>query len=366
MSKKIKEEIKSRVKKSKYFSVQLDCTLDKSHREQLTFIIRIVQISDKDDVQINKYFIAFMHIISSTGLSLTKELKTQLAALEINQNYRRGQAYDNGANTTGRHQGIQSRILSENPRAFFVPCSQHSLNLLLGDMASSVPMVVTFFCTIQRFYTIFAASTERQKILTTHVTDFTLKPLSETRWECRLQSVKPIRFQLGQIRDALEEVSESTKDTKIKSEAQSMAENEFNFEFIFAAVVWYELSAIDKVSKSLQSIGEDFSTAITLLKEFLQNFRENWFASSKETAQKVCDEYEIPPEFKRTRISKRKSLHNYEGEDSGTSGPKEKFYRNYFLCIWDQGILKTEERFKQDTEINDHQQLEKALYGFRS
>jgi hypothetical protein len=71
------------------------------------------------------------------------------------------------------------------------------------------------------------------------LTDFTLKPLSETRWECRLQSVKPIRFQLGQIRDALEEVSESTKNPKIKSEAQSLAENEFNFEFILAAVVWY-------------------------------------------------------------------------------------------------------------------------------
>jgi hypothetical protein len=54
---------------------------------------------------------------------------------------------------------------------------------------------------------------------------------------------------LGQIRDALEEVSESTKDPNIKSEAQSLAENEFNFEFILAAVVWNELlSAIDKVN----------------------------------------------------------------------------------------------------------------------
>jgi hypothetical protein len=72
-------------------------------------------------------------------------------------------------------------------------------------MASSVPMAMSFFGAIQRFYAIFAASTERWKILTTHVTDFTLKPLSETRWECRLQCVKPVRFQLGQIRDALEE-----------------------------------------------------------------------------------------------------------------------------------------------------------------
>jgi hypothetical protein len=42
---------------------------------------------------------------------------------------------------------------------------------------------------------------------------------------------------LAKIRDALEEVSESTKDPKIKSETQSSAENEFNFRFILAAVV---------------------------------------------------------------------------------------------------------------------------------
>jgi hypothetical protein len=69
----------------------------------------------------------------------------------------------------GRHQGVKSRILSENPRAFLVPCSAHSLNLLLGDMASSVTMAMIFFGTIQRIYTIFAASAERWKLHTTHV-----------------------------------------------------------------------------------------------------------------------------------------------------------------------------------------------------
>jgi hypothetical protein len=104
--------------KSKYFLVQLDCTPDKSHRELLTFIIQIVEISDKAEVQINEYLIAFIHIISSTGLNLTEELKAQLADLEINQSDCRGQAYYSGANMVGRHQGVQSRMLSENPRAF--------------------------------------------------------------------------------------------------------------------------------------------------------------------------------------------------------------------------------------------------------
>jgi hypothetical protein len=37
-----------------------------------------------------------------------------------------------------------------------------------------------------------------------------------------------------------------------------------------------------------------------------------------------------------------------------TSDPEEKRYRNYFLCVLDQGILSIEERFKQLAEHNDN------------
>lgn len=69
MNNRIKDEIKLRIKKSKYFSIQLDCTPDRSHTEQLTFIIRIVEFSDDGDVQINEYFICFINIIGTTGLN---------------------------------------------------------------------------------------------------------------------------------------------------------------------------------------------------------------------------------------------------------------------------------------------------------
>jgi hypothetical protein len=109
-------------------------------------------------------------------------MKEQLAALEINRSDCRGEEYDSGANMIGWHQSFQFKILSENPRAFFVPCSAHSLKLLLVDM-SLLPIAVSFFGPIQHLYTIFTSSTERWKILTTHVNDFTLKLLLVTRWE---------------------------------------------------------------------------------------------------------------------------------------------------------------------------------------
>jgi hypothetical protein len=140
---KIKEK-KIALKKSKYFSVQFDFTLDRSHRVQLSFIIRIVEISDKAEVQINGYFITFIHIIYSTKLGLTEELKAQITIPEVDLSDCRGQVYDNGANIVCRHQGIQSTTLSENSRAFF-PCSAHSLNVLFGENILSVLMIMSLF-----------------------------------------------------------------------------------------------------------------------------------------------------------------------------------------------------------------------------
>lgn len=37
----------------------------------------------------------------------------------------------------GKHQGVQTRVLEINPRALYMPCAFHSLNLTLCDMGKS-------------------------------------------------------------------------------------------------------------------------------------------------------------------------------------------------------------------------------------
>ena len=119
-----------------------------------------------------------------------------------------------------------------NRRALFVPCGCHSLNLLLGDMAKSSVIAISFFGIVQQIYVLFSASVQRWQILTKHVTNLTLKPLSETRWECKIDSVKAIRYQIGDIYDALIEVSETANDPKCRTEAHSLAKEMKSFTFL--------------------------------------------------------------------------------------------------------------------------------------
>jgi hypothetical protein len=50
------------------------------------------------------------------------------------------------------------------------------------------------------------------------VPSLTLKPLSQTRWESRIESLKAIKFQTPQIRDVLLQLANTSEDPKTKSE----------------------------------------------------------------------------------------------------------------------------------------------------
>ena len=60
---------------------------------------------------------------------------------------------------------------------------------------------------IQKLYVFFSTSTHRWDVLKRQVQSLTVKPLSETRWENRVDALKPICYQIGDIYDALTEMA---------------------------------------------------------------------------------------------------------------------------------------------------------------
>jgi len=57
----IKSETIKKIKSAKYFSVLLDCTPDASHQEQMSLIIRYVDLSS-NDVKIEELFMGFLDV----------------------------------------------------------------------------------------------------------------------------------------------------------------------------------------------------------------------------------------------------------------------------------------------------------------
>ncbi|XP_023241592.1 zinc finger MYM-type protein 1-like [Centruroides sculpturatus] len=277
-----------------------------------------------DSADIEEHFIGFLAVEKTTAESLTNYIITELEQLGISlQNYR-SQGYDNEANMRGEKSGVQKRILEINPLAYFLPCGSHSWNLILEDA----------------LYTLFAGSSHRWAILKAHGKSLSLKPLSETSWECRVESVKAVKYQLSDICDALKDLTENITDCQLVSECHFVEKEITTYEFVVALVVWYDiLTKRNVISKMWQSKKMHLDAAIQHLDAFihwLDNYRENGFQSSLVTAREIADENDINRKFKVVRRRRKRTNFDYDREDEALELPAEEIFKiNYFYVIFD-------------------------------
>lgn len=357
----VQDVILNQIRESKYFSIILDCTPDITHTEQITIIIRCVSTSGP--VRIFEYFLGFSPVIDVTGQGLFEFIENKLKELNLNMNNLRGQGYDNGANMRGKHIGLQKKILEKYPRAFFIPCSAHSLNLVVNDAVKISFESVEFFNTVQELYVFFSSSNIRWNVLLKHLPKLTLKALSETRWESRIDAITPLKTQIGEIYDALEELENDNKrDMNTRTLAKSLKNKNFKFKFMCSVVMWQDiLSKINVVSKILQSPKFDIKSsldALNNLKNYFMTKRsdedfQNFLIESREIATKASIE-EAFPSLPTQRIRRKKRHFEYEGADEPIASPELSFKVNFYFKILDAAITAIEERFQllqQHTDI---------------
>lgn len=335
--------------------------------EQMSITLRYVVIDD-DGVKIRESFLGFVSVERSTGENLADELLDILREKNLPLGDMRGQGYDNGANMKGDRAGVQRRIRNLNPRAFFVPCSAHSLNLVVNDMAKSSLQAANFFNIVQKIFVFFSASTLRWAILLKHIKGLTIKPLSDTRWESRIDALKPLRFQIDEIYDALLDIYNDVQmDTMVRDEASGLVNQMKKFNFLCSLVIWYNvLNHINPLSKMMQAKDFVIPTAVELLKNSLTFFQssrcDEAFSTVLTDAAELALDIDAETNFTsvpRARRRKQKRQFDYEHEDETIDDPKQKFKVEMYFHLIDCAVNSLQQRF---SHLQDHNKYFDFLY----
>ena len=87
--------------------------------------------------------------------SIAKEITSKLEQDNLDLNDCRGQTYDNAATMSGKVSGVQKLISQKNPKAKFVNCDNHSLNLVGVHAASEHAFAISFFGVLDSLYNFF-------------------------------------------------------------------------------------------------------------------------------------------------------------------------------------------------------------------
>ncbi|XP_060855528.1 zinc finger MYM-type protein 1-like [Metopolophium dirhodum] len=211
MGKNIKDSIINDIQQAIIFSIIVDETQDLARHEQVSVCVRYVSKT----LEPHEVFLGFYRTASTDGESLTTLIKEVILSNGLSINNIRGQCYDGAASMRGSYSGVQARIRDENKLAVYVHCYAHILNLCLVDLSKVIPHVRNTFGTLQSLYSFIGASSKRYSIFVQIMLETSsngknkLKSLSDTRWNCRIESIKAVIKTLPVILKTLETISEN-------------------------------------------------------------------------------------------------------------------------------------------------------------
>ncbi|XP_022160851.1 zinc finger MYM-type protein 1-like [Myzus persicae] len=253
----------------------VDETQDLARHEQVSVCVRYVSKT----LEPHEVFLGFYRTASTDGESLTTLIKEVILSNGLSINNIRGQCYDGAASMRGSYSGVQARIRDENKLAVYVHCYAHILNLCLVDLSKVIPHVRNTFGTLQSLYSFIGASSKRYSIFEQIMLETSsngknkLKSLSDTRWNCRIKSIKAVIKTLPVILKTLETISEN--DSLHGSDASSLLNNIQTFQFVFCL---YTLNKIMEqtniLSKYLQSPSINYATVNIMSQKIIDELNE--------------------------------------------------------------------------------------------
>ncbi|CAH0400600.1 unnamed protein product [Chilo suppressalis] len=341
----VRQQIYRQIKKAKYYSIIFDSTPDISHRDQTSQVLRYVVIENQE-VRVVESFIDFIETKSKTAGDIAEMILKKLNSDGLDIMDCRGQAYDNAAVMAGKHTGVQERIKDINLKAEFVPCSNHSLNLVCLHAASVEAKSVTFFGTLERCYAFFSMSTHRWEVLLA-ATGKSLKRIQDTRWSARGDAVIMMHKHYKEILTALEKLTAPEESSNTRADAGTLLVALESFSFLCFLGFWeLVLLEINDAQNYLQTKGlnvQQCAQKISALQTLLVQKRNELVDGALIYSKGLCDELGLSMEPRRRRL--KKQTFGDGSTDAGLTYENE--LRRTLFSSLDRVISEIRSRFQQ-------------------
>ncbi|XP_069194088.1 uncharacterized protein [Procambarus clarkii] len=348
ISKSIREDIIKDVDAVPFFSVIMDSTQDLGKTDQLSQVVRYVSVrTDQNgkpvEIQIKESFLGFVqnNTQSGAGLNISKL---------------RGQAYDGAACMSEAYEGLQAELNALQPKAAYVHCAAHNLNLVLKDAMSDVLEVHNFFGIVENIYYFFASSLSRWNKLCLFLpnSSINLSKMCPKKWSSWYDTLLALRYRLADILKLLSNIILLGKTKDDVSEATALKSKIEQFEFVFLTVLLTKiLDSIGCVSLLLSSSQCDLSKAAELFQMSCAALQEtrSQYDSIRKTSVEIAKTWGISDCFEERQAPSVKKFSVGLCDDKRTISSEKRFKVNVFYPTLDIACVQTKQRSESLTRV---------------
>jgi hypothetical protein len=231
----LKTKISNELQKANFISIQADETTDVSCKSQMSIIFRYVV-----DNKIEERFIGFFDVSKDkSAFGLSEILLTEIKNWNIGDKLV-CQTYDGAAVMAGQKNGVQAIIKQLYPKAMFIHCYAHQLNLVFLHGSKSIKSVKIFISELTVFHTFFSRSPKRSQLL--REKGFKLPQSCETRWNYNSRAAATITTHFIELKKAITCVTdEDDWDPITINMAYGLLHKLTNFKFVYLLCLFKKL-----------------------------------------------------------------------------------------------------------------------------
>ena len=366
MALSVLRELADSVRQSTFYTIMCDECTDISNREQLVICIRWIS---NDDLEAHEDVVGLYLINDISAFTIVQSIKDALLRLNLPLAKCRGQCYDGASNMSGPKSGVAKRLRDEEPRALYLHCHGHALNLAASDAIKKCKVTKDALDVCYEVCKLIKFSPKRNAQFDALKEELSpessgLRVLCPTRWTVRASSLKSLLLNYAVLQRLWETTKDSTFDPTMKSRIIGVEAQFTKFPFFFGVhLAQLVLKHTDNLSKSLQksttSASEGAAMAGMTVRA-LQTLRsEEKFSSFWNSVEAALAEVNVEdPQLPRRKKVPRRL--DEDGSSSYAAIDVNSHYRRIYYEALDLAVNSIEIRFAQK-DFQTYSTLEELL-----